>query len=136
LPVSVRLKNHHRSTTTTTVTPRTQSVCGRSAAPKSAIGCSPLKAGSEWIFLSQTSVARPRSRIEAPMVMMMRVTMPAPRAGSTASFSSARPTSVAAPMASSAAAGSGSPASISHTLAMPPIITNSPCAKLMTWLAL
>jgi hypothetical protein len=70
------------------------------------------------------------------MVMMISVTTGAPRAGSTASFSSASPTSVAPPTAASAASGSGSPASTNAAAAMPPIITNSPCAKLMTWLAL
>ena len=34
------------------------------------------------------------------------------------------------------ASGSGNPEPISETVVMPPIITNSPWAKLMTWLAL
>ena len=70
------------------------------------------------------------------MVMMISVTTDAPRAGSTANFSSARPTAAAASTAAGIATSTGNPAPASETVTMPPIITNSPCAKLMTWLAL
>ena len=68
--------------------------------------------------------------------MMISVTVSAWRAGSIASFSSSRPTATAARIASGTAAASGSPAPTSVTALMPPIITNSPCAKLITPLAL
>ena len=70
------------------------------------------------------------------MVMMISVTVSAWRAGSMASFSSSSPTMTAASTASGTAASSGSPAPTSVTALMPPIITNSPCAKLMARLAL
>ena len=66
------------------------------------------------------------------MVMMMRVTAEAPRAGSIASALRRRPTATAATIASSAASGSGTPAATANTVAMPPIMTNSPCAKFTT----
>ena len=135
--VSVRPKNQPSSSTMASVTPEHPQALRQDASRRaSSIGVSPENGCSACRFLSQTSVARPRSRIEAPMVMMISVTTEAPRAGSTANFSSARPTAAAASTATGIASGSGSPASASDTVAMPPIITNSPCAKLMTWLAL
>jgi hypothetical protein len=85
---------------------------------------------------SQITWAAPRRKIEAPIVMMIRVTTEAPRAVSTANLSSAMPTRVAATIASPIATGMGSPAATSETVAMPPIMTNSPWAKLITWLEL
>ena len=70
------------------------------------------------------------------MVMMMSVTTGASRAGSTASFSSANPTPTAASTERTTATGRGSPAEMKPAAAIPPIITNSPWAKLMTRLAL
>ena len=136
LPSSVRPKNHDSSSTIAKVTPSTHRLCGRMVAPAIWMGASPEKGLSAWIFLSHVSVARPRSRIEAPIVMMISVTTEAPRAGSTANFSSRRPSNAATATARTTATGRGRPESTSHTLLMPPIITNSPCAKLMTWLAL
>ena len=136
LPISVRLKNQPSSSTMASVTPSTHRLCGRIVAPASSIGLSPEKGCIACSFLSHTRVANPRSRMEAPIVMMMSVTTEAPRAGSTANFSSASPTAAAASTAIGIATGGGSPELASDTAAMPPIITNSPCAKLMTWLAL
>ena len=70
------------------------------------------------------------------MVMMISVTVSALRAGSIASFSSSSPTTTAASTASGTAAASGRPAPTRVTALMPPIITNSPCAKLIAPLAL
>ena len=100
------------------------------------IGRSPEKGGSEWKFLSNRTPAMPRRKIEAPMVMMIRVTTEASRAGRTPKRSIARPTATASAIAASAASGSGTPAAATNTVAMPPIMTNSPWAKLITWLAL
>ena len=105
-------------------------------APATAIGVSPVNGLSACRFLSHTSIASPRRKIDAPIVMMISVTTEAPRAGSTANFSSARPTSAAATIASGIASRYGNPLAVSDTVAMPPIITNSPWAKLITWLAL
>ena len=93
------------ASTIASVTPSTHRLCGRSVAPTIAIGRSPENGGSACSFLSQTSVARPRRKIDAPMVMMISVTTGAPRAGSTANFSSASPTSAAATTASGIASG-------------------------------
>ncbi len=68
--------------------------------------------------------------------MMISVITEAPLAGRTPKRSSARPIATASAIAPSAASGSGRPAAARNTVAMPPIITNSPCAKLITWLAL
>ena len=74
----------------------TQSDCGVSVAPSTSIGWSPEKLGSRWNCLSKTTWARPRRKIDAPMVMMISVTTLAPRAGSIASlFSAHRPTRLA-----------------------------------------
>jgi hypothetical protein len=70
--------------------------------------------------------------IEAPIVMMIRVTAEAPRAGRIAKRCRARPTRTVTRTASSAASGSGRPAAIRNTVTMPPSITNSPCAKFTT----
>ena len=105
-------------------------------APAMAMGRSPLNGGRLWKLRSQITWAAPRRKIEAPMVMIMSVTTEAPRAGSTANFSSAMPTMVAAATASRMASGMGRPSATSETVAMPPIMTNSPWAKLITWLAL
>ncbi len=82
--------------------------------------------------MSNTTAATPRSRIEAPMVMMISVTGDAPLAGSIASRCSAMPTRTATASASRAASGSGMPAATAKKVTMPPIMTNSPCAKLIT----
>ena len=66
------------------------------------------------------------------MVMMISVTGEAPRAGSIASRCSSNPTAIATTIASSAASGSGTPAAAANTVTMPPSMTNSPWAKLMT----
>ena len=60
------------------------------------------------------------------MVMMMRVTTEALRAGSTANFSSATPTTTVIPTARSKATGRGMPTASNETVLMPEIITNSP----------
>ena len=95
-------------------------------------GSAPNSGGRLWKFLSKITPATPRSRIEAPMVMMISVTAEAPRAGSIARLCSSNPVAVAATTASSMAAGSGTPAAARKNVTMPPIITNSPWAKLMT----
>ena len=88
------------------------------------------------MFLSQTSCATPRRKIDAPIVMMISVTMSAFFARPTARRSSARPTIAAMPIAPRIATGMGTPVATRETALMPPIITNSPWAKLMTRLAL
>ncbi len=66
------------------------------------------------------------------MVMMMSVTRLEWRTGSIASRSTARPASTVTAIAAGTASTSGIvPPAESATAAMPPIITNSPCAKLM-----
>ena len=65
------------------------------------------------------------------MVIMIRTTGLAPRAGSMAKRCSARPTPVVTTTAINAASGSGTPASATNTVVMPPSMTNSPWAKLM-----
>ena len=73
---------------------------------------------------------------EAPIVMMIRVTVSAPLTGSIASFSSATPTSAGTRMAKTSARASGSPLWAKNTASIAPSMMNSPWAKLMTWLAL
>ena len=112
--------------------PITQRFCGSSVAPPRCSGVSPEKCGMAWKFLPQMSWATPRRKIDAPMVMMMSVTTEAPRAGSTANFSSARPIATVASAASTRANRKGTPAVIRLMAIMAPIITNSPCAKFTT----
>ena len=66
------------------------------------------------------------------MVMMISATTEAPRAGSMANLCSASPTTTAATIARGAATHSGTPAANRKNVVMPPIITNSPCAKFTT----
>ena len=101
-----------------------------------AIGCSLENPGRLCMPLPQTSWARPRRNSETPMVMMISVTVPAWRAGSIASFSTTSATSTAAATASGSATPRGSPAAHRVAALMPPIITNSPWAKLIAPLAL
>ena len=70
------------------------------------------------------------------MVMMISATGLEPRAGSIARRCSASPTAVVSAMAMRAASGSGTPAAARNTVVMPPSITNSPWAKLITSQAL
>ena len=70
------------------------------------------------------------------MVIMMSDTTSALPAGSMASFSSSSPTSAAISTARTIARGSGTPAEVSITADTPPIMMNSPWAKLITPLAL
>ncbi len=84
------------------------------------------------MLLSQTTCARPRRKIDAPIVMMISVTTSALRARPTASHSSSSPTTPVAATAPRRAIGIGSPEPMNDTALMPPIITNSPWAKLMT----
>jgi hypothetical protein len=73
---------------------------------------------------------------EAPMVMMISVTVSASFAGSMASFSSTMPTDGRNRMASTRAAGRGRPDCMKKKASMPPSMMNSPWAKLITLLAL
>ena len=100
------------------------------------MGSSPEKAGRLWVPLPKITAVRPRMTREAPMVMMISVTVSAPFTGSIASFSISTPTMAGIRMASSSATGSGSPACMKNTASMPPSMMNSPWAKLMTLLAL
>ncbi len=131
LPSSVRLKKVHSSTTITAAPPSTQKLCGRIAAPPKRIGASPEKAGSEWNCLSKTTCASPRRKIEAPMVMMISVTAEAARRFDGEPVQQQADAHGDA-MATSAASGSGTPAAATNTVVMPPIMTNSPCAKFTT----
>jgi hypothetical protein len=66
------------------------------------------------------------------MVIMISTTGLASPAGSMAKRWSSKPTITVATIARSAASGSGTPAAARNTVVMPPSMTNSPCAKLMT----
>ena len=70
------------------------------------------------------------------MVMMISVTVSAPRTGSMAIFSTSTPTTAGNKIASSSTTGSGKPMWVKNTANMPPNMMNSPWAKLMTLLAL
>ena len=124
--------NDHSETTIAPAPMSTIRLCGSSAAPPIIHGSVPAKAGNEWKFLSNTMAEMPRRKIEAPMVMMISVTADAPRAGSIANWCSKSPTAVATTIASRAAIGSGTPAAAAKNVTMPPSMTNSPCAKLIT----
>ena len=140
LPYSVRPKNQPSTSTASAVPPSTHRLCGRIVAPNSAIGSAPVNAGSGCTRLSHSTCASPRRNSATPMVMMISVTTsarPVRCAGSMASFSTTRPTDAGhrhrqRHRGRTAAAR----APTSDTAAMPPIITNSPCAKLIAWLAL
>ena len=56
----------------------TTTLCGSSAAPPICHGSLPAKGGRLWKFLSKTTAASPRIRIDAPIVMMISVTAEAP----------------------------------------------------------
>ena len=75
-------------------------------------------------------------KIEAPMVMMIRLTTSALPAGSTANFSIAMPTRPTTTTAMTIAGTTGTPPATRKTVDMPPSMMNSPCAKLITPLAL
>lgn len=74
--------------------------------------------------------------MEAPMVMMIRVTTSACFAGAMARRCNRIPRMPASTTARMIASSIGIPMAMNDTVAMPPIIRNSPWAKLMTWLAL
>ncbi len=136
LPDRVRLKKYHSTTTTMAVTPSTHRLWGIRVAPRIWIGSSPEKAGRLWVPLPKITAVRPRITREAPMVMMIRVTVSAPFTGSMASFSISTPTTAGTRMASTRAAGRGRPDCTKNTASMPPSMMNSPWAKLITLLAL
>ncbi len=66
------------------------------------------------------------------MVMMIRLTTEAPRAGWIASLFNVMPTAQAITIAATAAGSIGTPASSRKTVLMPPSMTNSPCEKFTT----
>ena len=136
LPCKVRLKKYHRPRMAAPALPITHSDCGARVAPASIIGASPEKAGMAWISLPISHSTRPRRKIEAPMVMMIKVVTLAFLARPTAHLSSATPTIITTTTAPGAASHRGRPAPISAAVDMPPIMMNSPWAKLITWLAL
>ena len=105
----MRSRNSHSATNTASPPPSTQRLCGKSVAPRISIGRSPEKAGNWWNCLSKTIWATPRMNIDAPMVMMIKVTGEAPRAGSMARRCRSSPTITAVRMAMMAASGSGTP---------------------------
>ena len=101
------------------------------AAPPNWIGSAPNSGGKLWKRLSNTIWARPLRKIEAPIVIMIKATGLAPRAGSIAKRCRANPVAVVTMIAMSAANGTGTPASVRKTVVIPPSMTNSPWAKLM-----
>ena len=100
------------------------------------IRSSPRNGGSARCPLPNTTCAAPCRKIDPPMVMMINEAWLALRARSMASFSSSRPASADSNTASATASGSGAPAETSITEATPPIMMNSPWAKLITPLVL
>ena len=96
------------------------------------IGAVPENDGRVWNCLSYTTWARPRRNTDAPIVMMIKATTDAPRAGSIAKRWISSPMTVVAITARMAAAASGSPSDVRNHVVMPPSITNSPCAKFTT----
>ncbi|CFN71817.1 Uncharacterised protein [Bordetella pertussis] len=135
-PISVLVKNSHRTMNTATAPPIIHRLCDRMVAPSTCIGSSPENAGRLWICLPNRLCTAPRMKIEAPMVMMMSETTGAPRAGSIARRFNATPVAAVTAMASSAASGSARPAPCAKTVIMPPSMTNSPWAKFTTPVAL
>ena len=105
-------------------------------APRISIGVSPEKAGRLCVPLPRKTAVRPRITSDVPMVMMIRVTVSAPFTGSMASFSTTMPTMAGISVASTRATGRGRPDWVKNTASMPPSMMNSPCAKLITLLAL
>ena len=139
LPYKVRLKNQPSAKTAKALPANTHRLCGSTVALPSAIGSAPENAGRAWMRLSHSTCARPRRNSATPIVMMISVTtsaLPPDWAGSRARRCTSTPTITAPSIASGTAAHSGSPRPTRETAPMPPIITNSPWAKLIAWLAL
>jgi hypothetical protein len=88
-------------------------------------------------FPSTTSTT-PRSRMELPIVMMMMVAICEGSIFATAKRYSATPASTVSRIAAGMASQSGSRPAVTtrKAVTMPPSMTNSPWAKLMTLLAL
>jgi hypothetical protein len=111
----------------------TQRFCGRRVTSPRRIGVSPEKCGRAWMSLPQMSRARPRRKMEAPMVMMMVPTTVIPRAGAMAKRCSIIPSSMVTSTARRIAAGSGTPCPADREMALiAPSITNSPWARFTT----
>ena len=131
-PRGVARKKMPSSTTIVPQTPITQSTCGEILAPASAIAltASPVKCGSACDFSSQTWRAISRMTIETPMVMMIMRSTVGRCSQRMKSTSIAAPTSIVTATAPRIATGSGA-YRCSVTAVIPPIIRNSPWAKLM-----
>ena len=133
LPNKVWLKKRWTPRTSTAVPPMTQRFCGSRVTSPSRMGVSPEKAGRAWMSLPHSSRARPRRKMEAPMVMMMAPTTVMPLAGAMAKRCSIRPTTRVSRTAPRMAAGSGRPLPADRAMApMAPSITNSPWARFTT----
>src|ERR1700674_242986 len=82
-PLSVRVRNSHRAATIRPPPSNTTAVCGSTEAPPIFHGSALTKDGRSWKFLSKTIAAVPRSKMEAPIVMMRQLTAEQLSAGST-----------------------------------------------------
>ena len=132
LPVILYWKNTLLSTIARRVRQSIQRCWGSMVAPAISIGSLPEKAGSEWVSLSQTSMAMPLIRILPPMVIMTSSKGDGFLRGRIARRSNEIPMIVDDATARIIAIGNGSfTAFRKKSVNIPPSITNSPWAKLM-----
>ncbi len=136
LPVRVYLKKLCTPMTLTVATAITHNRWGSMPAAPMRTGCVPLNGGRITASGPHNSLAPPFRTREAPMVAMISVIIEAAGKGRIVSRSTASPTIVTATTATTAATARGKPNSVRATAPIPPSITSSPWAKLITPVAL
>ncbi len=109
---------------------------GERVAPRKRMGLAGRKGFTGRGSFPQPNMASPFIKMETPMVMMMRMSGEAVRAGRMVSLSVRIPARVAPTRAATATTGKGQPRPESQAVNMAPSMTNSPWAKLITPVAL
>ena len=137
VPVTDFLRKKPTAAMTSRAIPMTHSAWGVMVAPWNASDSSPENAARPLGNLPQIIITRPLIMMASPMVTMIRFRTSGLRLRPSVIFSANRPINVTAMTANVNAAGTGQPKLAATAAAvMPPSMTNSPWAKLMTPLVL
>ncbi len=137
IPRRLRRKNHPNIARNRRLTAAPASWIGGRKSGPSTTGSSPTGSGSAFVSAPHSSGPIPRSTAASPMVAMIMATMGRFSSGRRTTRSSPKPSATMPSTAAPTAAHTGARWVPRATAARkPPIMTNSPCAKLMASVAL
>ncbi len=130
-PRTVRSKNRCAASITARVMPTIQKVCGWIRRPSQSTGVLPEKPGRSAGFLPSTSITRLLLQIATAISTSVTAIGVGRLSRRTIKRSESRPTAITTSTAQRTASTSGKRAAYDVAATMPPIITHSPCAKLI-----